>query len=171
MAMSLDGFIASEEGGFDWILGQGDSSMDTKNTFDFEAFRASVDTVVMGSKAYEDCVLSGLDRYDDKKLFVATSRTFKSEDYVEFISSDLCSKVLSIKEKPGKDIWIFGGGGLADAFIKADIIDEYIIGIVPVILGRGRPLFYDNNPRIDLKLKECTISDGITIMKYSKRHI
>ena len=69
----------------------------------------------------------------------------------------------------GKNIFLFGGGVLVDHFLKADIIDEYIIGIIPTILGKGRPLFLGNNPKIDLSLQYYTVEDGIVIMKYSKR--
>lgn len=58
---------------------------------------------------------------------------------------------------------------MIDPFIKDDIIDEYIIGIIPTILGKGRRLFLGNNPKIDLKLQEYSVEDGIVIMRYSKR--
>ena len=56
-----------------------------------------------------------------------------------------------------------------DSFVKASVIDEYVIGIIPTILGKGINLFYDNNPKIDLKLEYYAVEDGIVIMKYSKR--
>lgn len=48
-------------------------------------------------------------------------------------------------------------------------LDEYIIGIIPTILGKGRPLFLENNPKIDLKLDEYIVDNGIVICRYSKR--
>jgi len=57
-----------------------------------------------------------------------------------------------LKEKMGKDIWLVGGGKLIDAFIKKDVIDRYIITVLPTILGKGIPLFLDNNHTIDLNL-------------------
>lgn len=59
---------------------------------------------------------------------------------------------------------------MIDSFVKADIIDEYIIGIIPIILGKGRKLFLENNPKIDLNLQEYSVEDGIIVMKYSKRN-
>ena len=50
--------------------------------------------------------------------------------------------------------------------MKANIIDEYIVGIIPIVLGEGKPLFLQNNPLTRLKLKECTVQEGIEIMKY-----
>ncbi|MEG0152041.1 MAG: dihydrofolate reductase family protein [Cellulosilyticaceae bacterium] len=57
----------------------------------------------------------------------------------------------------------------SEIFIKEDAIDEYIIGIIPVILGKGRPLFIGDNQAIKLQLKEYSVSEGITILKYIKR--
>ena len=73
------------------------------------------------------------------------------------------------QKKDGKDIYLFGGGELIDHFIKADIIDEYAVAIVPTILGKGRKLFLEDNPKIDLKLEKYWIQEGTMIMYYSKR--
>ena len=73
LAISLDGFICDEDGGFAWISGQGDVRADTADPFDFDGFLASCDTIVMGRKAYEDC-LSSLPEAAEKRFLVA-SRT------------------------------------------------------------------------------------------------
>ncbi|MBI9013954.1 MAG: dihydrofolate reductase family protein [Clostridiales bacterium] len=166
LAMSLDGYIASETGTFDWIVGDGDNTLNTEDSFDFEEFLSSVDTIVMGRKAFEDCPL---ELFSKHKVLVATSQLKESYDNVNFINGDLANCLKLEQQKEGKDIYLFGGGGLIDPLIKADIIDEYIIGIIPTILGKGRKLFYDNNPTIKLHLKDYTISGGIVIMTYMKR--
>ena len=108
LAISLDGFICDEDGGFAWISGQGDVRADTADHFDFDGFLASCDTIVMGRKAYED-------------------------------------------------------------FIRADAVDRYIVGILPVIRGKGRRLFQEGIPPVELHLDRCTVSDGIPILEYSRR--
>lgn len=60
-------------------------------------------------------------------------------------------------------------GGLIDHFVKANVIDEYIVGIIPTIFGKGRPLFLGNNLTIQLYLDKYTVSDGIAVFHYSKR--
>ena len=57
---------------------------------------------------------------------------------------------------------------VSDNFIKKDVIDQYIIGIIPTILGKGRPLFLGNNPKINLHLDQYILDNGIVILKYSK---
>ncbi|WP_024615349.1 dihydrofolate reductase family protein [Clostridium sp. Ade.TY] len=166
LAMSIDGYIADEDGGFDWIVGDGNSKLNTKNKYDFNKFLDNVSVVVMGKKCYDQNFHKD---YENKKVFIATSKKLENYDNIHFINGDICKAVLEEREKEGKDIFLFGGGILLDNFIKANIIDEYIIGIIPTILGKGRPLFLKDNPKIDLDLKECIIEDGITILKYSKR--
>jgi dihydrofolate reductase len=165
LAISLDGYIASEEGGFNWIVGDGNDNLNTKNKFDYGKFLDGIDVVVMGRNCYDQNMHND---FKNKKVYVATSRKIKNQDNLHFISGDICKVIQEEKEKEGKDIFIFGGGGLVDNFIKADIIDEYIIGIIPTILGKGRPLFLGNNPTIKLQLKEYIVDGGITILKYSK---
>ena len=105
----------------------------------------------------------------EKTVYVATSELLDDYDNVRFVNKDIVKVILKEKKREGKDIFLFGGGKLVDSFIKADIIDEYIIGIIPTILGKGRPLFLGNNPKIDLKLDEYVVDNGIVICRYSKR--
>ncbi|MCK8059152.1 MULTISPECIES: dihydrofolate reductase family protein [unclassified Fusibacter] len=170
LAISLDGYIADLNGGFDWIKGDGDVKCNTEKSFDFLAFMDNVDTVVMGAKAYEDCGIRDVMNYESKRFIVATSRVLTGEKQVEFVNGDICGHVQLLQEQAGKDIWLFGGAGLTDAFIKKNIIDEYIIGIIPILLGSGRRLFLDDNPTIELHLDECTVQEGITILKYTRRN-
>ncbi|MCF7866208.1 dihydrofolate reductase family protein [Candidatus Woesearchaeota archaeon] len=171
VAMSLDGFIADERGGFDWIKGDGDKSNDTKNVFDFSKFLSSVDTIVMGKVAFLDCPKETLDSFKDHKIFVASNNKFET-DYsnVQFFSGDLVNKIVDLQKMEGKNIWLFGGANLVDQFIKANVIDEYVIGIVPIILGKGKSLFLENNFMINLHLKETIVQEGIVIINYSKTY-
>ncbi|MFZ7121531.1 MAG: dihydrofolate reductase family protein [Eubacteriaceae bacterium] len=171
MAVSLDGYISDENGRFDWIVGQEDNSINTREVFNFENFLESIDTVVMGSKSYEDCILSDLQTFEDQQVIVATSRKLEQKNQAEFISGDICDEILKLKELDGKDIWLFGGAGLTDSFIKEDIVDEYIIAIIPTILGNGRRLFKGDYPKIDLHLNQVSVNDDITVMTYSKKGV
>jgi len=85
------------------------------------------------------------------------------------MSGDVVSQITQLTEEKGKNICLFVGGNVIEPFVKADVIDEYIVGIVPIILGKGRPLFLKNNTRLKFHLDECTSQEGIVILKYSKR--
>ena len=106
--------------------------------------------------------------FSNKKVYIATTENMKNHDNIHFISGDICKVIEEEKTKEGKDIYLYGGGVLVDSFLKADIIDEYIIGIIPIILGKGRPLFLGNNPTIRLHLNEYIMDNGIVILRYNK---
>jgi len=166
LAISLDGYISDEHGGFNWIKGHADKNQDTKRKFNFNEFLENIDVIVMGRKAFED---TGVEGYEEKRIIVATSENREDYDNIIFINEDICKSIQEIQQSQGKNIWLFGGGGLTDNFIKEDIIDKYIIGIIPIILGNGRKLFFSDNPTIELHLDEYTVEDGITILQYSKK--
>lgn len=168
LAVSLDGFIADEEGGYDWIAGQGDAALDTENQIAFADFLKGIDVVVMGKKSYQQGQDSYVKDYVGKRVYVATHETRRDEGNISFISGDIVETVLKERDA-GRNVYLFGGGILIDPFEKADLIDEYIIGIVPVLLGKGRPLFLGNNPRIPLRLEDYSLQDGIFTLRYGKR--
>ena len=170
LAMSIDGYISDEDGGFEWIAGENNNSLDTKEQFEFNKFLETCDTIVMGRKSYEDIPRETFDEFSNKKIYLVTNKELNiNKDNVEIINGDIVEKILKLKKEEGKNIWIFGGAILADAFIKADVIDEYIIGIIPCILGKGRKLFLENNPTINLHLNNYSFSDGIAVLTYTKR--
>lgn len=171
LATSIDGYIASEDGGYDWIVEGDDNSLDTNKNFEqedfFTKFLERIDIVVMGKKCYDQGFYKD---FKDKKVYVATNEKLDNYENIHFISGDICSIIEDEKSKMGKDIYLFGGGVVIDNFIKKDIIDEYIIGIIPTILGNGRPLFLDNNPKIDLKLKDYIVDKGTVILIYERKN-
>lgn len=165
LAISIDGYIADENGGFDWLVGDGNPALGTETKLDYSTFLESVDVVVMGS----NCYAQGFHKdYESKEVYIATSASIEDYENFHFISGDVVTVINNLKNQ-GKNIYLFGGGGLVDPFVKADVIDEYVIGIVPTILGKGRKLFYENNPKINLKLDAYSVDSGIVVMKYSKR--
>ncbi|MDF2556176.1 MAG: riboflavin biosynthesis protein RibD [Bacillales bacterium] len=166
LAMSIDGYIADENGGYDWIVGDGSNHLDTIQKWDFNKFLENVDVVVAGKNCYDQNILG---EYKDKKVLVATSKEMEDHDNYRFIKDDIVQTVLEERKLPGKDIYLFGGGKLVDHFMKADVVDEIIIGIIPTILGKGIPLFLNNGQEIKLKMDEYIFENGIAILKYSKR--
>lgn len=167
LAISIDGYIADENGGYDWIVGDGNPTLNTEAKWDYGKFLEDIDVVVMGRKCYDQNMHKD---FKEKDVYIATSKEIDDYENYHFIGKDICKVINDLKEE-GKNIFLFGGGYLIDNFVKADIIDEYIIGIIPTILGKGRKLFLENNPKIDLNLQFYSVEDGVVIMKYSKRKI
>ena len=161
LAISLDGYIADEQGGYDWIVGDGNHANDTKKKWDFEAYMSDVDVVVMGRNCYD---LQMHKEFANKEVIVITSRPQKDTS-VTFISEDIRFKLIDIRKT--KNIFVFGGGNVVSQL--KDIIDEYAIGIIPIILGKGIPLFHPDENRVKLNLKEIMCDDGIVVLTYTKK--
>lgn len=141
MAMSLDGYIADHDGGYDWIVPVPSPALDTAHQLPFDDFLAHVDLVVMGRRCYEqgqseDYVTQG------KRVIVATSDAAGRRDTspgIEF-SDDVIGTVTAARQQ-GQHCFVFGGGRLVHSFVAADAVDVLTVSIVPVLLGGGRCLF------------------------------
>ena len=144
IAVSLDGYLADKAGGYAWITGHGDAGQNTRAQFCFETFLAGCGTVVMGRNAYDDCGIEHIDGWQEKHFLVASHRP-----------------------RPG--IWLFGGGQVASALLRAGLVDEAVIGVLPIILGAGRRLFVGEMPTRLLHLQECTVTDGIAMLHDTNR--
>lgn len=165
LAISLDGYIADEDGGFHWITGDGNSTLNTEDKWDYGKFLEEIDIIVMGKNCYDQ----GFHKdFSEKGVYIATSKEMENYENYHFIKGDIVGIVSDLRNQ-GKNIFLFGGGVLIDHFVKANVIDEYVIGIIPTILGKGRKLFLENNPKIDLELQYYSVEEGVVVMKYSKR--
>jgi len=164
IAMSLDGYIAREDGALDWLPQAGGED------FGYGAFIEGVDTVVMGRTTFEQ-IINELSPdvwpYAGKRCLVATSRKHAPDGRAEFIGGDITKAVGEIQNTPGKNIWLVGGSKLAAAFIRKDMIDAYIITVVPVILGGGIPLFTDG-AQADLKLESVKKIGDMAQLRYGR---
>ena len=171
IATSLDGYIAKRNGTVDWLTEDLNEIASASNDR-YDEFYHTIDTVVMGSITY-DQVINELSPdqwvYEGKKCYVATSKKREPDSRAEFISDDITQKIADLKQQQGKDIWLVGGGNLINQFIKEDLIDKYVITIIPTILGDGIPLFLNENPEIKLKLVETHTSNGMVELSYVRK--
>lgn len=165
IGMSLDGYIADENGGVDWMLGDG-SEPDHPGTY--ETFLATVDTVIMGKKTY-DQISQTLSPdswpYPNQQTYVLTHEPLKSHDRVTFTDKSL-TELLS--EVNSEHIWICGGANLVQQAMDADLIDTYHISILPVILGKGIKLFTSELQRL-LQLETTMTYNGIVDLVYQRK--
>jgi len=157
VACSLDGFIAREDGGVDWLF-TGD--------YGYKEFYDSIDTVLMGRKTYELSLKLG-ETYKDKKAVVfTTKKNFKKVGNVEFLSN-VVEFTKKLKSTKGKDIWLVGGGEIVSLLLNSNLIDEMQIFVHPIILGKGIPLFKNIKNEIKLKLVEnFAFEDGLVKINY-----
>lgn len=170
IAMSLDGRIVDENNKYAWIKGDGNTAHDTEKQFDFDQFIDSCDTLIFGKTAYDDIPLETLEAFTEKRIIVFTHSPAKPDrENVEFYQGDLSKLVQTLLSQEGENIWVWGGSSVCNILIKDDLIDKYVIGIIPMIVGKGTRLFHDDNPMRALSLEECTVNEGITMNVYTRR--
>src|SRR5215211_7854690 len=132
VAMSLDGYIAGPNGQADWII------MDPE--IDFRALFEQFDTFLLGSRTFGG--IGGAGGGQSGAQTIVFSRTLRQQDYpnVTIVSDNPEQAVAYLKSKPGKDIWLFGGGRLFRSFLEARLVEAVEVSVIPVLLGEGIPL-------------------------------
>jgi len=144
--MSLDGYIAGPNGEYDWIV------MDPE--IDFSGMMKQFDTFLIGRKTFDAMKRMGNAGKSSKGITnIVCSRTLKPSDYPKVrIAADAERVVRELKETPGKDIAIFGGGELFRSLLAAGLVDRVEMSVIPVLLGTGIPVFPPPG-RVTLKLR------------------
>jgi dihydrofolate reductase len=156
LGVSLDNYIARKNGAVDWL------SMDWD--YDWTAFFASIDVVLMGRKSWDAALAmspkkksksnpyGGMETY----VFSKTLKTSGVKD-VKIVSGNLKEFIENLKKKDGKNIWLSGGGKLAKSFLDAGLVDEIYLGVTPILLGSGIPLFPELIREVPLRFVSCNI--------------
>ena len=136
VAVSLDGYIAEEDGGVHFLEEFG------SDEYDFHAFMASVGAVAMGATTYEQVLGWGWP-YGDIPGLVLTTRQLATVDETEITcSSDATGDALrAYAETIDKRLWVVGGGEVITAGLEQGAIDTLELYVMPVALGTGIPLF------------------------------
>jgi dihydrofolate reductase len=162
-AVSLDGYIAGPNHEIDWLFSGGD--------YGYKAFYESIDTTLSGYNTYSLALSFGNFPYPDKTNYVFSRQHQHRENTpVNFIQEDPAGFTIHLKEQPGKDIWLVGGGQINTVMMNAGLIDTLIISVHPIILGKGIPLFAGSPERSSLKLTHTiTFPDGLLQATYDLR--
>jgi dihydrofolate reductase len=163
VAMSLDGYIAGPNGEADWIIMDPD--------IDFRALFEQFDAFLLGRKTFESIGGAGGGRQSGVQTIVF-SRTLRQEDHpnLTIVSDNLEQALADLRSKPGKDIWLFGGGELFRSLLEARLVDGVEVAVIPVLLGEGIPLLppKPSTERFKLTLVSSrTYETGIVSLEYA----
>lgn len=166
IATSLDGFIARKNGSVDWLSPYEKSGED----YGYKEFYDKVGTLIMGNTTYQQTISFGNFPYNEKECFVFSKTTNKCQNGdISFVNGDVKKFIEELKPKDDKNIWLVGGASTIDKFLKHDLIDEYIISIIPLLLGEGIHLFKEKNVEKSLKLLNTKSYDSGLIQIHYKR--
>jgi dihydrofolate reductase len=164
LGISLDGYIARPDGSVDFLFMPKDYSMGP--------FFKTVDVAVMGRKTLEAGLrMTGgkFDNYGIKCYVMSRTEPPGERDGYEVTNQTPEALIAEVRKHPGKNIWMMGGGELARDFLKADLIDAMEIGVVPVLIGEGIPLFPAGFPQREFALVENkAYSKGLLVLKYER---
>ncbi len=164
LGISLDGYIARPNGAVDFLFMPKDYSM--------ASFFATIDTALMGRKTFDAALQMGGGSLGGSSMATYVFSNAKppgAGDGVVFTNQSPATFIRQLRKHPGKNIWLMGGGELAREFLKADLVDEFYLGIVPVLLGEGIPLFPSGFPQRGFTLIENeTYSKGLIALRYKR---
>lgn len=166
IASSLDGYITkpNDDLSFLSIVQQDDED------YGYSDFVKSVDTVILGRKTY-DWVMTQVQEFPhtDKNSFIITRTARPSIGKTNFYSGKLIDLISKLKAEPGKNIFIDGGAEIVNELLKENLIDEFIISVIPILVGNGTKLFKDGRPELKLDLISTKQFDkGLTQLHYKR---
>ena len=149
IAMSLDGYIADQQEDLGFLSTVEQPGED----YGYTAFTQTVDAIILGRKTYEKVLAMGFEYpHTDKEVYIITRTARPPAGSFQFYTGSLKTLVASLKSKPGKHIYCDGGAEIVHELASQQLIDEYIISIIPILLGGGIRLFKDGRPEQKLTL-------------------
>lgn len=161
VAASLDGYIAGPNGEIDWIAHDPSA--------DFAALFAEFDAALLGRRTYELTLHPGAPPWPSGWQIYVFSQTLPPirQPAVTLVSSGITEVVSSLRDRPGRDIWLFGGGRLFASLLNLGLVDTVEVAVMPVLLGGGVPLLASDGARARLALRHSDVSpSGIVNLRY-----
>jgi dihydrofolate reductase len=122
-----------------------------------------------GMAAYWTSATGAIAEFMNSVPKVVFSRTLERADWnnTRLVKADAELEVARLKQEPGKDLFIFGSANLSATLMRHGLIDEYRLGLNPLVLGGGNPLFKPGGDRMAMKLLEARpLSSGVVILRY-----
>ncbi len=160
-AMSLDGYIADVNDGYDWI--------DIDPDIDFAQLSVQFDTYLIGRRTFEVVDVQGSPATPESKMFVF-SKSLRQSDHqnVQIVGEDWIEVVRSLRSEHGKDIWLFGGGQLFGSLCNEGLVDTVEVAVMPVILGRGVQFVAGLSRQVKLDFREQSVYEktGTVVLVY-----
>lgn len=166
IATSLDGYIAQPNDDLSFLSIVEQEGQD----YGYADFIKTVDAVIVGRKTYDKVIAMGYDfPHADKDAYIITRTPRPSIGNIKFYTKDLKSLIAQLKSKNGKNIFCDGGAEIVNELLKDNLIDEFIISIIPIMVGNGTKLFKDGRPEQKLELVAAKSFDKGLFQLHYKR--
>ena len=178
--MTLDGFIARQNGEMDWMINNWDDGL---NTY-VKELTEPVDCIILGRKLAQGFIpywasnpegedALGVDKMNSTSKIVFTKTLEKSDwDNTVLAKGDLTEEITKLKKQEGQDIIVYGGATFVSDLIKHNLIDEYYLFINPVAIGKGMTIFNDIYDSLQLTfVKSSSFECGIVVLQYKSKHL
>ena len=169
IAVTIDGFIARENGSLDWLFELANPNQEDHG---YNDFIAEIDTIIIGRRTYEQLIGFGIEwPYGNCKTYVATKQqNFRIKSGNTLITNRIDDSFIAhIKTESSKNSWLVGGGDLITQFLNEHAIDRMILSIIPIVLGNGIRLFPDRPKESKFKLVSAVrFETGIVNITYQK---
>jgi len=166
IATSADGYIARADGNLDWLT----SRPAPKGFYGMPKFIRTVDAKILGRTTFDLSVKMGA-TFAANDLHYVFSRQPTPASLpagVCFVTEPIGTFAKQVRARPGKDIWMMGGGKIIASFLDEDAIDEFIISVVPVFIGKGIPLIAPRHREVQLNLRSAQpFPDGVVQLHYN----
>lgn len=168
IATSLDGFIATKDGGLDWLF---EIPNPEKSDYGYAEFMSGIDAIVMGRNTFEKVLTFDFWPYD-KPVFVLSNRLSSVPRHVadkaEIVRSNMRTLVEKLNKRGYLNLYV-DGGRVIQSFLEEDLIDEMIITRVPILLGEGIPLFGKVSKVLKFRLKKTESLNETLVKSYYTR--
>lgn len=168
IATSIDGRIAEPDGDMEWLSG---FPITEEMNYGYKDFFASIDTILMGGRSWREMSnMDAMGAYANKNIYVVSHHNWGEKENIKFITENIIERITALRNESGKDIWLFGGGELISILLAADLVDEMQIAYIPVILGQGIPLFFEQPKESKWKIGATNVYDsGVLKVDYQKK--
>ncbi len=169
IATSLDGYIAKPNDDLSFLKLVEKEGED----YGYKEFTETIDTLIIGRRTYDYVVKEiGASHYDngERNVYVITRTERPNIGKTTFYTGNITDLVQKLKSESGKNIYCDGGAEVINELLKHDLIDEFIISVIPVLLGNGTRLFKDGRPEQILEfVKAKTFETGLIQLNYKRK--
>lgn len=166
IAMSLDGYIAGPDDDISFLDAMDEGGED----YGYPEFIKEIDTVIWGRRTFDKVLSFGGDiPYKDKQVYVISRSRSGSHEHVQY-HSDPVALVRYLKGQEGNGIYCDGGAEIVAELVQHDLIDRFIISVIPHMVGGGIRLFKEGLPNQSLRfVKSEAYMTGLVQLQYERK--